>query len=77
MRVAARAELVQGEQSQRVAQDDGHTTSFVGLVLAAHPTKQQHERDQPQVRLGLAAAGGEVDQIRQATVGVGRIHHRR
>ena len=57
-------ELLQGEQPQGVTHDDGDT-SVTGVP---EPAEQDDERDETEVGLGLAAAGGEPEQIGQPSV---------
>jgi hypothetical protein len=62
------AELVEGEEPQGVAEDDGDAAALVGAGLAAQAAEDQREGDEAEVGLGLAAAGREVDQVGDAAV---------
>ena len=53
-------ELLPGQQAQRVAHEGRGASARVGVLQTA---PNDEERDQPQVRLGLAAAGGKPDEV--------------
>jgi hypothetical protein len=70
-------ELVEGQEAQRVAEEDRHPAPLVGPALAAQSPQDERERDQTEIRLGLSAAGREVDQVGDAPVVVARDGHAR
>ena len=67
-------ELVQGEQAQRVPHDDAHAGSLEPVVFrVAQPAQHHREGREAEVRLRLAAAGGEEEQVHGLAVGVVRV----
>jgi hypothetical protein len=71
------SELIEREEAQRVAEDDRHAAALVGARLPAQAPQEQRVRDEAEVRLGLAAAGGEVDEVGELAVRVRRVRERR
>ena len=68
------AQLVEGEEAQRVAHDDAHarTGPAVGLRMP-EPAEHHREGRKAKVRLRLAAAGGEEEEVHDLTVRVRRV----
>ena len=67
-------ELVEREEAQRVAHDHAHAGAREPLLAGmAQPAQHHRERREAQVRLGLAAAGREEEQVHRLAVWVARV----
>ena len=78
-------ELLRGQQAQRVAHQHRHAVASINGVRpftddALQPPRGQGVGDEPEIGLGLAAAGGEEQQVRErallAALAMGRIGQR-
>ena len=66
------AQLVKGEEPQRVAHDDAHASATEPVVArVAEPAQDHREGRKPQVRLRLAAAGREEQQVHCLALNIG------
>jgi hypothetical protein len=65
--------LVEREQPQGVAQQHRHPVAAVGSRAPAQAAQHQGKGDHPEVRLGLAAARREEDELDHVAVGVRRV----
>ena len=71
-------ELVQGEQAERVAHDDAHPGALSSVLSGvAQPPEHHREGGDAQVRLRLAAAGGEEEQVHGLAVRIERVREAR
>ena len=67
-------ELIEGQQTQGVAHDDADACARAAvLARVAEPPQDHGERREAEIRLGLAAAGGEEQQVHEPALGIGRI----
>ena len=67
-------ELIEGQQPQGVAHDDADPgPGESGVSLVAEPPKDHGERGEAEVRLGLAAAGREEEEVHELALGIGRV----
>ena len=67
-------ELVEREQPQRVAHDDAHAGAGApGRLGMAQAAQHHREGREPEVGLGLAAAGREEEEVDGLAVGVARV----
>ena len=64
-------ELIEGQQPQGVTHDDADARSRATILArVAEPPQDHGERGEAKIRLGLAATGGEEEQIHEFTFGI-------